>query len=145
VTVEEYWAAIGRIPLYRDRDTTDGKGVICRTFNNQPVHVDKPDVFTEAEREAMVAFYRLMYAPQRKSCYCETMDTVAQIRAWLAAHQIEPAELTCETAVGVIAIKISFKSPEDERLFDEHCPWGKKQSEDRRERIRQLNLGQLRP
>jgi hypothetical protein len=65
VTDEEYWGAISRIPLYRERDTSDGKGVICRTFDNQPVQVDKPDGFDADERRRMVEFYRLMYSPSK--------------------------------------------------------------------------------
>jgi len=37
VTPEQYWTAIGRIPLYRERETGDGEAYICRDAHNQPV------------------------------------------------------------------------------------------------------------
>ena len=62
MTPEEYWVAIARIPLYRQRETTDGEAWICRDANNQPVRVTKPEYLSrEGEREAAVEFYRTFY------------------------------------------------------------------------------------
>jgi hypothetical protein len=71
-----------------------------------------------------------------------TLDHILnEIRSWLALHKIEPAELTYEMGPLLTAtLKLSFKNPEDERLFNEDCPFGKRQSEQRRERVRQQNL-----
>jgi hypothetical protein len=65
VTPAEYWAAIERIPLRQDRETSDGEAYICRDANNQPVRVTKPENLTDAERVVTVEFYRLFYAPTR--------------------------------------------------------------------------------
>jgi hypothetical protein len=61
VTPEQYWGAIERIPLYRDRETSDGDAYLCRDRNNQPVRVTKPERLSEAERDAVVEFYRALY------------------------------------------------------------------------------------
>lgn len=61
MTPEQYWGAIEQIPLYRERETGDGDAFICRDRYNQPVRVTKPERFSEAERAAMVEFYRAQY------------------------------------------------------------------------------------
>ena len=63
MTEEEYWAAIRRVPLYQERDSTDGSAVICRDVNNQPVSVTKPDRLTPDERVAAAAQYKSLYGP----------------------------------------------------------------------------------
>jgi len=61
---QQYWTAIERIPLFFERETSDGEAQIRRTFDNQPVRVTKPEYFnSEDERIAAIAFYRALYAP----------------------------------------------------------------------------------
>ena len=58
---DQYWGAIARIPLYRERETTDGEGFICRDRSQQPVRVTKPELLTEDERVAAIELYRALY------------------------------------------------------------------------------------
>lgn len=60
---DQYRAGIERVPLRIERDTTDGKGWICRDINGQAVHVDKPDLMSERERELALEHYRSFYGP----------------------------------------------------------------------------------
>lgn len=61
MTVDEYWQAIKRVPLYVERDTHDGLGKICRDMDNNPVRVTKPDPYNDAERRAMIEALRSLY------------------------------------------------------------------------------------
>ena len=64
MTEAEYWAAIDRIPLYRQRESSDGDAWICRDRNNQPVRVTKPEFFrSDDERHAALDYYRSMHGP----------------------------------------------------------------------------------
>ena len=65
MTPADYWAAIARIPLHQERETSDGEAYICRDANNQPVRVTKPETLSEQERLITVEFYRLSYGPTR--------------------------------------------------------------------------------
>lgn len=62
MTVDEYWAGIARVPLYRDRETGDGQAYLCRDINNQPVRVTKPEfLIGPGKREAALELYRQLY------------------------------------------------------------------------------------
>jgi hypothetical protein len=60
--VDDYWPRVGRIPLYPDFATDDGDAVICRTSDNQPVRVTRPERFdSDEKRAAAIEFYELNY------------------------------------------------------------------------------------
>jgi hypothetical protein len=66
VSPEDYWKRISRIPLYRERDTSDGEAVICRAQDGTPVRVTKPEYFkSEEEMEATLRWYEACYSPRR--------------------------------------------------------------------------------
>lgn len=64
-SIEEYWARIGRIPLYPDRETDDGTAIASRNFDNSLiVRVQKAETFeSDDDREAAVQFYEMFYRP----------------------------------------------------------------------------------
>ena len=62
VTPEAYWARIKRIPLYPDRDTSDGDAVMCRTADGAPARVEKPERHPPENRERLVLFYEQFHA-----------------------------------------------------------------------------------
>lgn len=65
-TVEEYWARVKNIPLFPDFATDDGDAVVCRTHDNQPVRVTKPEILqTDEKRAAAIEHYEMFYKPNR--------------------------------------------------------------------------------
>ena len=64
MTIDEYWARIQRVPLRRERESTDSQSVLFRAQDGAPVLVTKPDSLSEDERESVVQFYESQYAPR---------------------------------------------------------------------------------
>lgn len=58
----EYWARIRAIPLFGDQELPDGDAVLCRTLDNEPVRVTKPEYLeTDEKRAAVIEHYEAFY------------------------------------------------------------------------------------
>jgi len=65
-SVADYWPRIKRIPLYFDREISDGESVLYRAQDGAPVRVTKPDVLaTDEKRESAIQFLEAMYSPRK--------------------------------------------------------------------------------
>jgi hypothetical protein len=64
MTEDEYNAGVRNIPLFFDRDTTDGTATIYRKPNGDPVYVEKPQNILPEDRAAALEFLRQFHGPQ---------------------------------------------------------------------------------
>lgn len=64
--IADYWPRIKRIPLFFDREISDGESVLYRAQDGSPVRVTKPDFFkSDEERAAAIEFLEANYSPRR--------------------------------------------------------------------------------
>ena len=61
MTPEAYWARIKRIPLYPDRDSSDGDAIMCWTADRMLARVEKPERHDPEKLDALVRFYEAFY------------------------------------------------------------------------------------